>query len=148
MSAAFLAPAPGLHVFVVAKWTDVFAAQSSLFDGNNSNTCRVFRGGAANESFFYSSAQLNIANVTQTSWRIHEARNAGADSAIGLDGTVTAGALPTTAIDAGGFTIGAIGGGGGDFASASYCEALYFRGILTARERATVIAYLKGEYGL
>lgn len=136
-----------LHSFVVSKWNDVFAAQTSLFDGAVTNSNRLYRFSATGDAFFSGGAQISGSPGGQTTWHIRETQNNGATSAYLEDGaTVLSGTV--NASSPGGLTLGAIGGGGGDWSNASYAFVAVFNRILSAPESTRFRTLLKLKFNL
>jgi len=149
MAAAFTLNAP-LTRFSVGRFNTSFSAQESMLDGGNANNGRIFRA-SSNTDISFSSGTI--------SGTVDDNRNFHIYTVI-TNGNTLPGSISSAFVDAkkigfgnqgattGGVTHGAIGGGGGDWASCDIAADAIFSRILTWAEIEMVWDYLHNRFGI
>ncbi len=145
MRAVFTLNQPAV-IYLVAKYTNAFAANEDLFDGATGVGSRGrFYRTAANTMNLENSTNINGTVSTSTAWHMYRIDLNGASSAVYQDGTLKFSGNAGVGVP-GGLNLFTYADGASDPAAASIADLLVFSAVPSAALDASVVAYIRDLY--
>lgn len=134
------------HIFVVGKWNDSVLAQTTMLDGVNVNSTRLLRKSDGVTPALFDGAFCNL-STTSTAWHIYRLKYMATTCTGAVDTGAYAAPSAADGATGGGLTLGAAGGGV-EYGNVSIAEVIPYSRILSVKEDANIVAYLKAWYNI
>ena len=135
-----------ITIFSVAVPTVSSTNNFSVYDGEGTNSMRLYFASAGSTMVMQAGASVSIVGVTPTAWHRFTCVYNGASSTFQIDdGAVTTGNVG--ALNGSGLYLG-IAGGAAVPSDSQIAEIIVFNRLLSTNEMTIVTNYLRGKYGV